>query len=143
MATITGGEAFIVLMAALTGGLDKPTPNWAEVNTQTPAAQCAYRQLDLQGHLDSKQPGDTPQAAPSGHREKISPQDFFRIGELAPKAIRSPHALKESPAGAATLLHIRTSDGANYYFVGEQGEFKDDHVQEIRGILCKYRNEAR
>ena len=140
MATITGSEAFIVLATVLAGGLDKPPANWTEVDVQAP--QYAYRQLDQQGCLSGSQPGDKSQAAPPGCREKISPQDFFRIVEIAPKAVHSPAALKEPPAGAETILRIRTSDGTNYYFAGEQEYFKDGNAQEIWTILRKYRSKS-
>lgn len=140
MATITGGEVFIVLATVLAGGLDKPPVNWTEVDAQAP--QYAYRQLDQQGCLSGSHPGDKPQAAPSGCHEKISPQDFFRIVEIAPKAVKSPAALKEPPAGAEALLRIRTSDGTNYYFAGEREKFRDGNAQEIWTILRKYRSES-
>ncbi len=122
------------LMAALAGGLNKPQVNWTEVDIRMPAVPHAYRLLDQQGNLS----GDTTE----GIQEKISPQDFFRIVELAPKAVRSPDALKEPPAAAGSLLHIKTGDGANYYFAGDQERFKDRDAQEIWTILRKYRGGA-
>jgi hypothetical protein len=129
-ATIIGAA----LVAALSGGLNKPPVNWTEVDIKMPAVQHAYRQLDQQGNLS----GDTTE----GKKEKISPQDFFRIVELAPKAVRSPAALKEPPAAAEALLHIKLGDGTNYYFAGEQEHFKDANAQEIWAILRKYRKGA-
>ena len=124
----------ITLVTALAGGLNKAPTNWAEVDIRMPAVPHAYRHLDQQGNLS----GDTTE----GGREKISPQDFFRIVEIAPKAVRSPEALKEPPAAADSLLHIKTGDGANYYFAGEQEHFKDASAQEIWTILRKYRKGA-
>jgi hypothetical protein len=128
-ATIAG----LALMAALAGGFDKPQPNWTEVDIRMPAVPHAYRHLDQQGNLSDET---------ADGKQKISPKDFFRIVELAPKAIRSPDALKEPPAAADSLLHIKTGDGANYYFAGEQERFKDGNAQEIWGILRKYRGGA-
>src|SRR3989338_1593556 len=136
MASISTGAAFAVVLTALAGGLDKPQANWTEVDIQMPATQHAYRLLNQQGYLSSAR------IAPSGSRGKISPQDFFRIVEIAPKAIGSPGALNEPPAGADALLRIKTSDGKNYYFVGDQGHFKDGNAQEIWTILRKYRSDA-
>ena len=142
MATISGGAAFAVLLTALAGGLDKPDANWIEVDIRMPATQHAYRLLNQQGYLSGDRAGDGAQTSPSGNREKISPRDFFRIVEIAPKAIGSPDALKEPPAGADTLLRIKTSNGTNYYFAGEQEHFKDGNAQEIWTILRKYRSGA-
>lgn len=128
-ATIAG----LALMAALAGGFNKPQANWTEVDIRMPGVPHAYRHLDQQGNLS----GDTGDS-----RGKISPRDFFRIVELAPKAVRSPDALKEPPATADSLLHIKTGDGANYYFSGDQERFKDGNAQEIWGILRKYRGGA-
>ncbi|BBI99788.1 hypothetical protein FGKAn22_14810 [Ferrigenium kumadai] len=124
------------LVAGLAGGLNKPPANWAEVDIRMPAVPHAYRMLDQQGNLS----GDSTQGTSA--REKISPQDFFRIVELAPKAVRSPAALKEPPAAADSLLHIKNGDGTNYYFAGEQEHFKDGNAQEIWTILRKYRSGA-
>lgn len=137
MATISGGGAFVILMTALSGGLDKPPANWTEVDAHT--SQYAYRQLDHQGYLNVNSPGNGTQII---HREKISPRDFFRIIEIAPKAVASPYALKEPPPGAKTLLRIKTSDGTTHYFVGEQEKFQDSHAQEIWTILRKYHSDA-
>lgn len=136
MASISTGAAGAVLLTVLAGGLDKPKGNWTEVAIQMPTTQHAYRLLNQQGYLSSDQ------TTPSGGREKISPQDFFRIVEIAPKAIGSSGALKEPPAVADALLRIKTSDGTNYYFVGEQEHFKDGNAQEIWTILRKYRSGA-
>lgn len=132
MASISGGLALAALLSALAGGLDKPQANWIEVDIQMPATQHAYRLLNQQGNISS--------GRAEGSREKISPQDFFRIVEIAPKAIGSPDALKDPPAGADTLLRIKTSDGTNHYFVGKQEHFKDGNAQEIWTILRKYRS---
>lgn len=129
-ATIAG----IALLAALAGGFDKPPANWTEVDIRQPAVPHAYRLLDQQGNIS----GDTAEAG----RKKISPKDFFRIVELAPKAVRSPDALKEPPASADSLLRIKLGDGTNHYFAGEQERFKDSNAQEIWTILRKYRGGA-
>ena len=142
MASISTGAAFAVVLTALAGGLDKPHANWTEVDIQMPATQHAYRLLNQQGYLSSDRADGSARITPSGSRGKISPQDFFRIVEIAPKAIGSPGALNEPPAGADALLRIKTSDGKNYYFVGEQGHFKDGNAQEIWTILRKYRSDA-
>lgn len=119
------------LMAALAGGLNKPPANWTEVEACTAPNAC--QRLNQQGDI-----GNADES-----KRKITPQDFFRIVELAPKAVRSPEALKEPPAAADSLLHIKTGDGANYYFVGGQERFKDGSAQEIWNILRKYRGGAR
>lgn len=137
MATITGGGAFVILMTVFSGGLDKPPANWDEVDART--SQYAYRQLDHHGYLSVNSPGNGTQII---YREKISPRDFFRIVEIAPKAVDSPHALKEPPPGAKTLLRIKASNETTYYFVGEHGKFKDDHAQEIWNILRKYHSDV-
>ncbi|OGS75325.1 MAG: hypothetical protein A2063_00810 [Gallionellales bacterium GWA2_60_142] len=132
MAVIDGHLALATLLAALAGGLDKPKSNWTEIGIRLPAPQQSIQVLDQRGNF-----GDS--ATPSS-RKKITPPDFFRIVELAPKAILAPDALKEIPAGADTLLHIKASDGRDYHFVGEQERFKDRSAQEIWNILRHYRN---
>lgn len=129
-ATIAG----LALLTALAGGFDKPPANWVEVDIRKPAVPHAYRHLDQQGNLS----GGTG----TGRREKISPKDFFRIVELAPRAVRSPDALKEPPAAADSLLHIKLGDGTHHYFSGEQERFRDGNAQEIWSILRKYRGGA-
>lgn len=123
------------LMAALAGGFKKAPPNWTEVDIRMPAVPHAYRHLDQEGSL-------TSDATTDQKKERISPKDFFRIVELAPKAVHSPEALKEPPASADSLLHIRIGDSTNYYFAGEQEHFKDGNAQEIWTILRKYRKGA-
>ncbi|HXU94377.1 MAG TPA: hypothetical protein VFP33_12050 [Gallionella sp.] len=130
-ATVIGAA----LLGALAGGFNKPQTNWTEVDIRMPAVPHAYRLLDQQGKLS----GDT---TTDQKKEKISPKDFFRIVELAPQAVRSPDALKEPPAAADSLLHIKNGDGTNYYFAGEQEHFKDGNAQEIWAILRKYRKGA-
>ncbi|MFZ3016835.1 MAG: hypothetical protein WA056_00080 [Gallionella sp.] len=132
MTAIDGHIALVTLLAALAGGLDNPKGNWTEIDIQLPTAQQVQQKLNRQGYL-------TDSAIPSAH-EKISPADFFRIVEIAPKAILSPDALKTPPAGTVTLLHIKVGDGQDYYFVGEQERFKDRSAQEIWNILRHYRN---
>jgi len=129
MAAIDGNLAMTVLLAALAGGLDKPQSNWSEIDVRLPAPQVS-QVLDPQGNFGS---------ATSAPR-KITPADYFRIVELAPKAILAPEALKEAPAEAGTLLRIRTGDGQDYYFVADQERFKDRSTQEIWNILRHYRN---
>lgn len=129
-ATIAG----LAVLAALAGGFKKPPTNWTEVDIRRPAVPHAYRHLDHQGNLSGSDA--------EGGRGKISPKDFFRIVELAPKAVRSPDAQKEPPASADSLLHIKLGDGTNYYFAGEQERFKDGNAQEIWTILRKYRKGA-
>lgn len=129
MAAIDGNLAMTVLLAALAGGLDKPQSNWSEIDVRLPAPQVS-QVLDPQGNFGS---------ATSAPR-KITPADYFRIVELAPKAILAPEALKEAPAEAETLLRIKTGDGQDYYFVADQERFKDRSTQEIWNILRHYRN---
>lgn len=129
MAAIDGNLAMTVLLAALAGGLDKPQSNWSEIDVRLPAPQVS-QVLDSRGNFGS---------AASVPR-KITPADYFRIVELAPKAILAPEALKESPAEAETLLRIRTGDGQDYYFVADRERFKDRNTQEIWNILRHYRN---
>lgn len=129
MAAIDGNLAMTVLLAALAGGLDKPQGNWSEIGVRLPAPQVS-RVLDPRGNF-----GNAESAA-----RKITPADYFRIVELAPKAILAPEALKEAPAEAETLLRIKTGDGQNYFFVAEQERFKDRSTQEIWNILRHYRN---
>jgi hypothetical protein len=129
MAAIDGNLAMTVLLAALAGGLDKPQSNWREIDVRLPAPH-ASQVLDPEGNFGS---------AESASR-KITPADYFRIVELAPKAILAPEALKEAPTEAETLLRIRTGDGQDYFFVAEQERFKDRSTQEIWNILRHYRN---
>lgn len=131
MATITGGMVAATLLTALAGGLDKPDSNWSEIDLRQPAAQVS-QMLDQRGNIVT--------GAATPVRKKISPADYFRIVELAPKAILSPDALKSPPEGAGTLLHIKTGDGQDYYFASMQERFKDSSAQEIWDILRHYRN---
>lgn len=129
-----GGAIAAIAITLLAGGGKKPPANWSEVDIHMPAVEHAYRHLDQEGNLVG--------ANNESLHEKVSPKDFFRIVELAPKAIHSPDALKEPPATVDSLLHIKTGDGANYYFAGEQEHFKDASAQEIWTILRKYRGGA-
>lgn len=129
MAAIDGNLAMTVLLAAMAGGLDKPPSNWSEIDVRLPAPQ--IRQV-----LDSRGNFGSAESSP----RKITPADYFRIVELAPRAILAPEALKEAPAEEDTLLRIRTGDGQDYYFVADQERFKDRSTQEIWNILRHYRN---
>ncbi len=129
MATITGEGAVAALLVALSGGLDKPPSNWSEIDIRQPATQVS-RSLDQRGDIVSS-------SAPA-LRRKIAPADFFRIVELAPKAIASPEARPEPPADAEQVLHIRTGDGKDYYFAGEPARFKEPSAQAISDILHRY-----
>jgi len=121
--------AAATLLVALGGGLDKPPSNWSEIDLRQPAAQ-ASRTLDQRGNIVT--------GAATPMRKKISPADYFRIVEIAPKAVASPDALKEMPVGAATLLRIRTGDGKDYYFVGDRDRFSNPAAQQISDILHHY-----
>lgn len=137
MAAITGQLALATLLTALAGGLNAPPANWSEIDLRmaaVPPVQQDSQKLDHQGYL-------TDSAIPSA-RKKIAPADFFRIVELAPKATRSPDAQKAPPEGADTMLHIKTSDGHDYYFAAEQEHIKNDSAQEIWAILRKYHGNA-
>lgn len=126
---VSGHIALATLLSALSGGLDKPPSNWSEIDLRQPAAQ-ASQSLDQSGKIVSS-------SAPA-MLKKISPADYFRIVALAPKAVSSPDALKEMPAGAAMLLHIRTGDGKDYYFTADGDHFRNPDAQRISDILHHY-----
>lgn len=129
MATITGEGAAAALLVALSGGLNTPPSNWSEIDLRQPATQ-ASQSLDQRGNIVSS-------AAPTV-RKRISPADYFRIVEIAPKAVVSPDALKEVPVGAVMLLHIRTGDGKDYYFAADGNRFRNPDAQRISDILHHY-----
>ena len=140
MAVIDGHLALATLLTALAGGLNAPPANWSEIDILLPAA-AAIQQRPAQQTLDQR--GYLADDATPAARQKIAPADFFRIVELAPKATRSPDALKAPPEGAESMLHIKTSEGQNYYFAAEQERIKDGNAQEIWTILRKYRSGAK
>lgn len=139
MAVINGHLALATLLTALAGGLNAPPANWSEIDIRTSAAP-PIQQWSVQQTLDHR--GYLADGAAPPARHKIAPADFFRIVELAPKAIRSPDAQKVPPAEAGTMLHIRVDNGQDYYFAADQERVKDGNAQEIWAILRKYREGA-
>ncbi|HZW26647.1 MAG TPA: hypothetical protein VFF26_14310 [Gallionella sp.] len=127
---VSGHIALATLLSALSGGLDRPPSNWNQIDIRQPAATQPNRTLNEQGYL-------VDIASPST-RKKISPADYFRIVEIAPKAIDSPDALKQPPAGNSLLLHIRTGDGKDFYFAADGDRFRNPDAQQISDILHHY-----